>query len=86
MKLGHGSGAEDSAGLLDEPASGLLGLLAPRAIGGDTCSGVHLAIELGEHEEGDTRLAVGNAGGALPDGYVAVELVPDLLRAVADLF
>ncbi len=84
LELGHGLGAEETLGLGSHPAGGGLSLLAPGAVGGDAGAGVHLAVELGEHDEGDAGLEVGHAGGTLPDRAPVVELVPDLLGAVGD--
>jgi hypothetical protein len=61
----------------------LLDFLAAGAVGGDAGAGVHLAVELGEEDEGEPGAQVGRAGGALPDRAPVVEAVPDLLGALA---
>src|SRR5580698_5784496 len=52
-ELGHGLGLEELFALLCCPASPAFGLFAPRAVGGDAGAGVHLAVELGEEDEGE---------------------------------
>ena len=62
LQLGHGFGLEELLALARCPSSPALGLLAAGAVGRDAGTCVHLAVELGEEDEGDPRAQVRRAG------------------------
>jgi|SRR6202522_452469 hypothetical protein len=83
-KLGHRFSDEELARVPGKPARSGVGFLAARAVGAYAGAGIHLAVKLGEKDEGDPGAQRRRAIRTPPDRGKAVEAIPYPLGPVAD--
>ena len=83
-KLGHRFRDKELARMPGKPARSGVRSLAARAVGADAGARIHLAVKLGEKDEGDPGAQRRRAIRTPPDRGKAVEAIPYPLGPVAD--